>query len=271
MFLFKAERIYLKDADEDIYLDTYAVNDKTLTPRDAILVIPGGGYGHVCLDREGEKTALAYLARGVNAFVLNYSIGEDAVFPAQLECAALAMAYIKKHAEEYNVNPERVFSLGFSAGGHLAGLLTTMHGFAEERFGLEKDMARPRGTVFCYPVISAFPPTNRGTIENLLKKSFDSLTDEERLIYSIETNIKSTTPPAFMWHTATDAAVPVQGTLKLALAYANAGASFTLRVYPYGPHGIALGTDYSNNGKSAFVQPMAEKWLEESIEWMKTV
>lgn len=271
MFLFKAERIYLKDADEDIYLDTYAVNDKTLTPRDAILVIPGGGYGHVSLDREGEKTALAYAARGINAFVLNYSVGKDVVFPAQLECAALAMNYIKSHAGEYNVNPERVFVLGFSAGGHLAGLLTTMHGFAEERFGLEKDMARPKGTVFCYPVVSAFPPTNENTFQNLLKKSFSSLTDEERIIYSIEMNVNSSTPPAFMWHTATDNVVPVQGTLKLALAYANAGAPFTLRVYPYGPHAIALGTDYSNSGRENFIQPMAAKWLDDSVEWMKTV
>ncbi len=271
MFLFKTERIYLKDDDPGIYLDVYAVDDKRLNPRDAMLVIPGGGYSNVCLDREGEKTALAYVARGINAFVLDYRAGTDDVFPMHLESAALAMAYIKEHAEDYNVNPERVFAVGFSAGGHLCGTLATMNSFAEDRLGLPRNSARPRGIVMAYPVVSAFRPTHEGSFKNLLNKPFDALTDEERMIYSIEMNVKSDTPPAFLWHTATDPGVPVQGTLKLALAYANAKVPFTVRIYPYGPHGIGLGTDYSNNGREEMIQPIASKWIEESIEWMKTV
>jgi len=271
MFLFKNERIYLDENDHDIFLDVYSIDDKRLKPRDAMLVIPGGAYSNVCLDREGEKTALAYVARGVNAFVLNYISSPDDVFPVHLERAALAMAWIKEHAEDYNVDAKRVFAVGFSAGGHLCGTLATMHSFAEERLGLEKDAARPYGIVMAYPVVSAFRPTHEGSFKNLLNKPFDSLTDEERLIHSIEMNVKESTPPAFLWHTATDNGVPVQGTLKLAIAYANAKVPFTVRVYPYGPHGIALGTDYSNNGGEALIQPIAAKWLEESIEWMKTV
>lgn len=271
MFFFKNERIYLRKDDPEIYLDAYAVDDKRLKPRDAVLIIPGGAYAYVCLDREGEKTALAYAARGVNAFVLNYRAAADDVFPMHLECAALAMAWIRLHSEDYNVNPERVFSLGFSAGGHLCGSLATMYKYVEERLGLDKGIAKPCGIVMAYPVVSAYRPTHEDSFKNLLNKPFDAYTDEERMIYSIEMNVKENTPPAFIWHTASDEAVPVQGTLKLALAYANAGVPFTLRVYPYGPHGIGLGTDYSNNGEDARIQPIAAKWVEESIEWMKTI
>ena len=271
MFWFKNERIFLKEDAPDVYLDVYAIDDKRLKPRDAMLVIPGGGYSHVCVDREGEKTALAYAARGINSFVLNYSVGENAVFPVQLECAALAMAWIKDNAERYNVNPDRVFAVGFSAGGHLCGTLATMYNFIEQRLGLSKDYVRPHGIVMAYPVVSAFRPTHEGSFKNLLKKPFDALTDEERLVHSIEMNVNAQTPPAFLWHTASDPGVPVQGTLKLAIAYANAKVPFTVRIYPYGPHGIALGTEYSHTGNIDMIQPIAAKWIEESIEWMATV
>ena len=116
MFLLNTERIYLYEGNDKFYLDVYAINDERLTPRDAVLIIPGGGYSNVALDIDGEKGALAYVSRGVNAFVLNYiELRENDSYPVHLERCALAMAYIRNNAEKYNVNPERVFALGFSA------------------------------------------------------------------------------------------------------------------------------------------------------------
>ncbi len=271
MFLLKTERIYLIDGVDDVFLDVYAIDDKRLAPRDAVLVIPGGGYSYVCLDREGEKTALAYVARGVNAFELNYRASEKDVFPMHLEYAALAMNYIREHAEEYNVNPERIFAEGYSAGGHLCASLATMHGFVEKRLGLPENSARPRGVVLAYPVISAYIPTHGASIANLLNKPFSALTDEERDAYSLEKHVTSETPPAFIWHTATDKDVPVQGSLKYAMACADNGVPFTLHVYPYGPHGICLATDYTSTATPESTQPLAEGWLDASIKWMKTI
>ena len=109
MFLMNTERVYLFDGCEDIYLDLYVINDTRLPLRDGMLVIPGGAYSGVCMDREGEKTALAYLARGVNAYVLNYRCAKEDVFPMHLEYAARAMKWIKDNAKDHNTNPERVF------------------------------------------------------------------------------------------------------------------------------------------------------------------
>ena len=272
MFLMNTERVYFFEGHDDIYLDLYVINDNRLSPRDGMLVIPGGGYGIVALDREGEKTALAYLARGLNAYVLNYRCAKEDVFPMHLEYAARAMKWIKENAEKHNTNPERIFALGYSAGGHLCASLTTRYNFIEERLGYEKDSVKPRGSVLGYPVITAFEPCNTSSFAGLLKKPYASLTDEEKAYHSMENYVTEETPSAFIWHTSEDTTVPVHNSLKLALAYANAGVPFALHVYPYGPHAIALATEYSNHKDNPErTQPLASAWLDDSIEWMKTI
>lgn len=273
MFLLNTERVFLYPGNENIYLDVYAINDTRLAPRDAMLIIPGGGYSNVALDIDGEKGALAYVSRGVNAFVLNYiEVRENDSYPVHLERAALAMAYIRRNAEKYNVNPERVFALGFSAGGHLAATLATKHKFAEERLSLLENIARPKGIVLAYSVISAYTPTHNATFVNLLKKPFNQLSKEERNYHSADMHVTAETPPAFIWHTSEDKSVTPHGSIKMAMAYANAGVPFALHVYPYGPHGMALASEFSSPcGCETRTQPLASVWLDDSIEWMKTI
>ena len=118
------ERIYLNPDDDRVFIDTYVVNLPRV--RDAILVIPGGAYREVCTGREGEPIALDFVAKGYNAFVLGYRVGKEGdVFPKQLLDAAAAMIYIKEHAAELCINADRVFAVGFSAGGHLAAHYST--------------------------------------------------------------------------------------------------------------------------------------------------
>ena len=263
------ERIYL-DSEERAYIETYVNTDAREEVRDAILVIPGGGYQTVCLDREGECIAVAYAARGLNAFVLNYRVGKDEHYPNQLLDAAKAMAYIKENAEKYNINPDRVFAVGFSAGGHLCGTLATLHGEAEEILGLPRDTARPTGVVLSYPVVTALHNTHRGSFERLLAKPFDEITEEEKMHFSLEMNINKDTSPAFIWHTAEDKVVPPVGSIRLAEAYVRAGAKVELHLYPYGSHGLALSNDVTV-AKGQQIQPKAEAWVKEAVEWMKTV
>ncbi len=273
MILLKNERIYLYEDSSEIYIDCYAVDDKRHGLRDGILIIPGGGYTEVCMDIEGERTALAYVARGVNAFVLNYIGESDKDCSSCLERAVLAMAYLKAHAEEYSVNPDRIFALGYSAGGHLCGSLATKHKLVEATLALLENSARPHGIVMCYPVVSAFMPTHRPSFESLLGRPYSELCDEEKRLHSIECNVTEETCPAFIWHTAEDKPVPVHNSLRLATAYADSGVPFTLRIYPYGPHATCLGTDFTTAGANHpdRIQPMLQGWLDDSVEWMKTV
>ena len=112
--------------DESSYLEAYIADKTEQFTRKAILVIPGGGYAGVCSEREGEPIALAFMPYGYNAFVLHYSVGRTKKFPAQLIEASLAMKHIKDNAEEYGIDKDEVYAVGFSAGGHLCATLGVM-------------------------------------------------------------------------------------------------------------------------------------------------
>lgn len=268
------ERIYLDKNDERVYIDTYVANDKSFK-RNAILVIPGGGYGQVCPEREGEPVALAYMAHGFNAFVLNYRTGgKDDLYPKQLLDAGRAIMYIKKNSVRFGIDPARVFTVGFSAGGHLAGSCATMYNLPEirEALGISGEENKPRAAVLAYPVVTANTAvTNRKTFENLLGKPFNTLTAEERKKFSLETALDENSTPMFIWHTVEDSCVPLDGTLLLIQAAKNAGVNVAAHIYPYGPHAIALGNKITEYGIENSNQPLAERWLSDSVEWINTL
>ena len=118
----------------------------TLTPRPAVLVIPGGGYTSVCEKTEGPPAALAFNRLGFHAFVLNYRVAPNR-FPAPLEDAVRAVKIIRAHAEEWKIIPDRIVSCGFSAGGHLAGSLGILQkpqpGLAAVRTGRAESIFSP--------------------------------------------------------------------------------------------------------------------------------
>ncbi len=263
------ERIFINPEDESVWLESLA--EPSDTQRDAMLVIAGGGYEHVCNEREGWPVAEAFLKHGMNCFVLNYRVADKSKYPAPLIDAALAMDYIRKNAGKYSINPERVFTVGFSAGGHLVGLLATKHKEAEKMLGLPENATRPSGSVYSYPVISTFCPTHGGSFFALTGKRVSELTEEEAHFYSIDTNVTTETPPAFIWHTAEDQAVPVFNSLRLGEAYVKAGVPVSLHIYPYGPHGIALATEQTSAGNPHFVQPLAVDWVDEAAAFIKTL
>ncbi len=266
------KKISLRDDDPDICLTTY-VSDLKGPARDAMLVIPGGGYYNVCADREGEPIALAYMNAGLNAFVLNYSVREKAIFPRSLCDASIAISYIRAHAEEFNINPDRVFAVGFSAGGHLAGSLGVMWDRPEicEITGIEPGSNKPNGVILGYPVVSGKRYASHGGSFHRLLNNTDP-TDEELELYSLENHVKpETAAPMFAFHTATDPVVPVASPLILALAYARAGLPFELHVFPKGPHGLALANKATSLGNPDQERDNVAAWVSLSVEWMKNL
>ena len=268
----KHERIYLNKNDDRVYIDTYVANNSN--KRSAMLVIPGGGYWSVCTDREGEPIALDFFAKGYNCFVLNYRVGRDGdVYPSQLLDAGSAMIYIREHANELGIDPERVFAVGFSAGGHLCGSLATMYAYPEvkEAFGDKYIMVKPTGVILSYPVTVANEFAHEGSFRNLLRKPLADFTEEEIKRFSLDRAVNSETSPMFIWHTAEDEVVPVAGSLQLGIALTLAGVPYKLSIYPYGPHGLALSNERTDCGNPNFLQPLAESWTSEADAWMKTI
>ena len=247
-------------------LTTY-VQSESSSPkiRPAMIVCPGGGY-HGLANHEGEPIALFYLKHGFNAFVLHYGVSENATNSRPLIQAALAIRHVREHAAEYNVDPNRIFILGFSAGGHLAGSAGVLWNspIVREALGINEEnegINRPDGMVLCYPVITALEYRHKGSFRNLLGTGTEEPDEEARRAWSLELHVDNTTPPAFLWHTVNDGGVPVQNSLLLGEALSRAGVSYEMHLFPDGRHGLGIPAD----------RPDIAVWADLSATWAKNL
>ncbi len=267
------ERVNLRKDNPEIVLDTYVCRDLEGTaPRRAVLVLPGGGYC-LCAHHEGEHIALSYLAAGINAFVLNYSTTSntpDLNYPAPLVDASNAMKYIRDNAERFNIDKDKICVLGFSAGGHLAGMLGTIW-HRQEVYDAAEPMEfgynKPNGMILCYAVASAGKFAHRGSFDNLLCGGDSSEAKREYL--SNELNVDERTCPAFLWHTSDDTCVPVENTLLMAGALSANKIPFEVHIYPHGNHG--LGLPNGDGGFPSIDGAHISTWMPLSIEWIKSL
>jgi len=254
-------------AKDDVYLEVFAPDKIAHCTRPAILVCPGGGYGCVCSDREGEPIALAFIAQGYAAFVLHYSVNRSRTYPAQLCEASLAMAHIRQNADEYGIDPEKVFVTGFSAGGHLAGSLGIFWHRDEvyEKTGLEYGINRPNGMFLCYPVVSSQGFGHLGSFYNLLGK--DDPSREELDYVSLEKHVDEKSAPLYIAHSSNDPVVPIMNALCLAEAYAGAGRTFEMHIWPDAPHGFALGNGITWVGVPKYDNAAIAEWVKNAAYW----
>lgn len=221
----------------------------------AVLIFPGGGYA-LCCEREGEPVALAFLGAGFQAFVLDYSTGES-LGREPLRDSAAAMTLIRQHASNWGVDPQRIVTVGFSAGGHLAGWLGNAS--AGEDDGILAD-ATPNAQVLCYPVI-----TSEGDFRH--HESFRRLFGEEEKAYasaSLEKTVPANAPPTFLWCCEGDRSVSPVNTLRMGESLSRRGVPFELHLFAGGGHGVSLAT--KRTGREA---PHAVGWFELCLSWLK--
>lgn len=259
------ERIEL-DSD-GAYIDAYIADPTKNFTRKAILVIPGGGYKVVCSDREGEPIAQAFMPYGYNAFVLNYYTGREKPFPIQLVQTAKAIKHIKDNAENYGIDPNELFVVGFSAGGHLAasaGILWNIpeiYAEVEMPYGYNK----PKGVMLVYPVIG----DHKGCFQNLWATK--EITEEMIDTVSVDKHVDKDSAPAFIMHTSNDEIVDVRNSLSLASAYKAAELQFELHVFPDAPHGAALGNKITSYGKSKYENSAIAEWVRMAAVWADSI
>ncbi|MBQ3493536.1 MAG: alpha/beta hydrolase [Clostridia bacterium] len=234
--------------------------------RPAMLVIAGGGYRAVSV-REKEPIALAYMARGFNAFTLEYSV-TPLHYPTQLLEGCMAIIYIRENAESLGVDVEHVGAIGFSAGGHLCGMLATLYGekVIEEVLGERAKLSRPDAVVLSYAVLSAYGKIHQGSIDNItagdqeLRKKMDlpSVVDENSV-------------PAFLWCNYFDKVVPAESSLLMALSYREKGVPCELHLYEQGGHGLSLANEETAppSMTATHILQSVQPWVEASAVWLK--
>lgn len=235
--------------------------------RKAVLICPGGGYAF-CSDREADPIAHLYLSAGFNTFILRYSVYRTcgAKWPAPLIDASAAMKYIRDNAEALNIDPDYVFVIGFSAGGHLAASLGTLwdNDEIEAKLGMKKGYNKPTGMILSYPVISGLGYAHRGSFNNILCERKDD--EDARRELSLELRVTEKACPAFIWAARPDSTVPIQNSLLFAGALADAGIPFEMHIYPTGGHGDSLGTAVVSRNL-----PILSAWAADSIRWMNSI
>ena len=231
-----------------------------------LLICPGGGYRHVS-ERESEPIAYPFLTQGYNIFILTYSVAPNR-FPTQLREVAAAMEMIYANAEAWHCDLDKIAIMGFSAGGHLAAHYSNAYNWPEVR-ELFPESKPVNASLLCYPVITSVQKhAHQGSFINLLGKT--ELSEEDIARFSCNNMVTENTPPTFLWHTRTDATVPVMNTLLYAEALAVNNVPFAVHIYPYGVHGLATVDDWCNDGLDKKSRHAVD-WLDAAIKWLSLI
>ncbi|MEQ1603264.1 MAG: alpha/beta hydrolase [Pyrinomonadaceae bacterium] len=242
---------------QDIPTITAFLAPKETATGAAVLVLPGGGYTRLSDVKEGSDVAKWLNSLGISAFVLKYRLGPRYNQPNPLLDAARAMRTIRHRATEWGVDTKRVAILGFSAGGHLASTMGTKYdeGKADAKDEIERVSSRPDAMILLYPVITMGEFTHAGSKKYLLG---ENSTPELIKLYSNELQVTKDTPPTFIFHTMTDATVPVENAMLFASALRKNGVPFEFHLYEQGPHGVGL----------APTNPYLASWAARCADWL---
>ena len=237
--------------------------------RPVILMCPGGGY-EMTSDREAEPMAMQFLAMGYHVAVLRYSVC-PVRYPAALLQVAESVLYLKEHADEYHIDPEKIVVQGCSAGGHLAANygIAWNSPFLTKLMGMENDPERlcVAGLLLCYPVITSGEKAHEESFRNLLGEQYEEKKEE----LSLENQVTPDTPPTFLWHTATDETVPVENSLYFFQACLQQGVSAELHIYPVGGHGLSLANEETCRANGIGVQKECQSWIGPAQTWLEEI
>ncbi len=229
----------------------------------AVVIFPGGGYVRLAIDHEGHDIAKWFAARGVAAFVVKYRMQEYG-FPAPLLDGLRAVRQVRKHADEWGIDPAKVGVMGFSAGGHLAASVATRSDFT---FALDDPLgdisARPDFAILGYPVIALYgPDAHAGSRKALLGENPDPKKLHDN---SLQFQVTDKVPPVFMLHGIGDQAVPVGNSLAFFSEVQKHNKQSELHIYQTSIHGVGM---IQGQGSVSSWPDALERWLQQN-NWIQ--
>lgn len=209
-----------------------------------VVIFPGGGYSILAWNKEGTEIAEWLNRLGVTALVLKYRVparmGRER-YAAPLEDAQRAVGLARHRAREWNIRPDRIGVLGFSAGGHLAATLSNNHDARvyEPIDEADQTSCRPDFALLIYPAY---------------------LVDAKTNAVSPELKVSGKTPPTFLAQSQDDG-VRVEGSLFYYLALKNAKVPAEMHLYPSGGHGYGLRPS----------EHRVSTWPDRAAEWLDSL
>lgn len=235
------------------------------TPTAAVVILPGGGYNGHAMDHEGYQFAEWFKSLGVSSAICTYRLrgkgndGKGYGHPVPMMDAQRAIQTLRAKASEFNIDPNRIGVIGFSAGGHLCSTVSTHFANADASSDdpVARVSSRPDFSILCYPVVAfGKPHTHKGSQQNLIGPN-PSLELIESL--SNERQVSKETPPTFLFHTAADKVVPVQNSVEYYLACIEHGVPAEMHLFPEGRHGVGLAKKF----------PGADQWPKLCENWLR--
>lgn len=224
--------------------------------RPIVLIVPGGGYTTLCLEADGEKTAMQYNAAGFHAAVLSYSV-EPHRFPEPQRDLMAAIRLLRENGDEWRIHEEQIAIIGFSAGGHLCASVSTLWHLAKE----DAELYRPNAAILCYAILTA-----------RLKHCRDFLADhaargeEELKLVACDQQVSKDTPPTFLYGTFEDRLTNPENVIYYAEKLCEHGVPFECHIFPRGGHGTPWCDD------TIWSKPPGGRdynYIRLSVEWMR--
>jgi acetyl esterase/lipase len=213
----------------------------------------------LAMDHEGRQVAEWLNSLGIDAFILKYRLAPRYHHPAMMEDAQRALRYVRSHAREFGIAPDRIGIWGFSAGGHLASTAATHFdaGNPSATDAIEGASSRPDFAILSYPVITCSEWfKHEGSCKNLLGLNPDQKLAE---YLSNEKQVSAQTPPTFLFHTNDDEVVPAENSVAFYMALRKARVAAELHIYEHGPHGVGL----------APKDPVLSSWPQRLADWLR--
>ena len=242
------------ETDTPNLMTFYPVASEKPTP--CVVIYPGGGYSHRA-PHEGKPIAEFFNSKGIQAAVVEYRVAPNRL-EATLSDAQRAVKIVRHYAKDWNVDPSRIVTLGFSAGGHLCAATLTLDDISladHTPDEIDKEPAKPDGGILCYPVIALTEDFGHvGSGKNLLGEKYNLEAD----FYSLQNRVSDKTPKCFLWHTSDDGTVNVKNSLIFAEKLRDNSIPFEIHIFPSGRHGLGLANGLSDVGK----------WPELAAEWV---
>ncbi|MGI6057595.1 MAG: alpha/beta hydrolase [Bilifractor sp.] len=222
---------------------TSFIHDEEPDRKPAVIVVPGGAY-RVVSPTEGEIVAREFYRKGYQTFVCTYTtnlLGAAPLKDQPMKDLSRAVRLVRRRAEEFRVAADKVIVLGFSAGAHLCGSLCVhFEDVTDAKPQYQRISNRPDAAILSYPVITSGEYAHRDSFCALLG---DNPSEEELAYMSLEKQVKSDTPPCFIWQTATDEAVSVENSYLMAEALRGQGIPYAHHVFSSGKHGLSLANE----------------------------